>query len=82
MLLARKRAAAGQARTSPAVTRLKREFRWTPLAMAALLSTGLTWIVLFYLTQGRLPVHSWGNWNLGFGIALLVTALCLSARWR
>lgn len=82
MLRARKGAATSQARTSPTVTKLRREYRWTPLASAALLATGLSWIVLFYLSQGHIPVRPWGNWNLGFGIALLVTALGLSTRWR
>ncbi|MBX9394369.1 cell division protein CrgA [Streptomyces sp. TRM72054] len=82
ILRARKEAATGQARTSPAVKKPRREYRWTPLASAALLATGLSWIVLFYLSKGHIPVRAWGNWNLGFGIALLVTALALSTRWR
>lgn len=42
---------------------------WVAPVMLALFLIGLAWIVLFYVTEGDLPIKSFGNWNIvaGFG---------------
>ena len=42
---------------------------WVAPVMLALFLIGLAWIVVFYVTDGSLPIDALGNWNIvvGFG---------------
>lgn len=42
---------------------------WVAPVMLALFLIGLAWIVVFYVTDGDLPIKDLGNWNIvvGFG---------------
>ncbi|MFF6984677.1 cell division protein CrgA [Streptomyces sp. NPDC008343] len=65
--------------TSPR-TRLMR-LHWAPASVALLFLSGITWIVLFHVTEGSLPVQRWGNWNLGIGMLLLLGGMGISSKW-
>ena len=43
---------------------------------------GLIWIIVFYVSQGALPVAALGSWNIlvGFGIAFI--GFLMTTRWR
>jgi len=43
---------------------------------------GLVWIIVFYVSQGQLPVPSLGSWNIlvGFGIAFI--GFLMTTQWR
>jgi hypothetical protein len=43
---------------------------------------GLIWIIVFYVSQGALPIASLESWNIvvGFGIAFI--GFLMTTRWR
>jgi Cell division protein CrgA len=68
----------------PRVTRISRKQSgiWLPITAVSLIVGGIAWLVMFYLSQGALPVLSWRYWNLAIGFGAMVSALVLFARWR
>lgn len=56
--------------------------RWVPVAAVVLLVLGITWLVVYYLSQGTLPVEALKAGNLAVGFAMLVAALGLLTQWR
>jgi uncharacterized membrane protein len=71
--------------TPPAARSPKRAVSppWLVPVMLACLLTGLTWIVLYYVTQADMPGLSvLGGWNLVCGFALIVAGVVLATRWR
>ncbi len=55
---------------------------WYAPTFVSLMLLGLLWIVVFYLSQGRFPVASLGNWNLGVGAAFLIGGFLMTTNWR
>ena len=55
--------------------------RWYKAVMFGMLILGLLWIVVYYLTQGLLPIPqlAGGNILVGFGIALV--GFLMMTRW-
>lgn len=55
--------------------------RWYKAVMFGMLILGLLWIVVYYLTQGLLPIPqlAGGNILVGFGIALV--GFLMITRW-
>ena len=53
-----------------------------PISAVALIVIGITWLVVFYLSQGLYPVLSWGYWNIAIGFGAMIAALALLTRWR
>ena len=43
---------------------------------------GLVWLILFYVTNGDLPVPALDNWNLVVGFAFIVGGFGISTQWR
>jgi thiol:disulfide interchange protein len=43
---------------------------------------GLAWIIVFYVSQGALPIPALESWNIvvGFGIAFI--GFLMTTRWR
>ena len=60
--------------------------RWLAPLMLALFGIGVLWLVVFYLTQGRmggLPgIEGLGNSNLLVGFGFIVAGFGLSTQWR
>jgi len=50
--------------------------------MVTLFLLGLLWIVVFYITQGNLPISPLGNWNLIIGFGFIIAGFVLSTQWR
>ncbi len=55
---------------------------WFKPVMFGFMLIGLAWIIVFYVSQGTLPVSSLGSWNIlvGFGIAFV--GFLMTTRWR
>lgn len=56
--------------------------RWLVPVMLGSLLVGLVWIVMFYVSQEKLPISAIGSWNLVIGFAFLVSGVVLATRWR
>ena len=55
---------------------------WLAPLMLALFGIGVLWLVVFYITQGDLPVAGLDNWNLLVGFAFIIAGFGLSTQWR
>ncbi len=56
--------------------------QWLAPTMVGALIVGLVWIVLFYVSQQKLPISPLGAWNLVIGFVFLVTGVVLATRWH
>ena len=50
--------------------------------MLALFLIGLAWIVLFYVTQSKLPVEAIGSWNIVVGFGFIAAGFVVSTQWK
>jgi hypothetical protein len=50
--------------------------------MVAVMLLGLVWVVVYYLSQGALPIRQIGNWNLLIGFGLILGGFGMTAGWR
>ncbi|GAC1547197.1 MAG: cell division protein CrgA [Acidimicrobiales bacterium] len=56
---------------------------WLAPVMMAMFLIGIVWLVVFYLTQGDMPVvGALSNWNLVVGFGFIVVGFALSTQWR
>ncbi|MCG7523228.1 cell division protein CrgA [Streptomyces sp. OfavH-34-F] len=55
---------------------------WVAPVMLALFLIGLAWIVVFYVTDGDLPVPSLGNWNIVVGFGFIAGGFGVSTQWK
>ncbi|GAA1922023.1 cell division protein CrgA [Streptomyces sodiiphilus] len=55
---------------------------WVAPLMLALFVIGLAWIVVFYVTQGSLPVDALGNWNIVVGFGFIAAGFVVSTQWK
>ncbi|MCW2615092.1 MAG: putative rane protein [Frankiales bacterium] len=56
---------------------------WLAPLMLALFGIGVLWLVVFYITQGDMPlVSGLDNWNLLVGFAFIIGGFALSTQWR
>ncbi|SEN44042.1 cell division protein CrgA [Actinacidiphila rubida] len=55
---------------------------WVAPLMLAFFVVGLAWIVLFYVTQGSLPVDALGNWNIVVGFGFIAGGFVVSTQWK
>lgn len=55
---------------------------WFKPVMFGFMLFGLVWIIVFYISQGSLPIVALGSWNImvGFGIAFI--GFLMTTRWR
>jgi hypothetical protein len=55
---------------------------WFKPVMFGFMLIGLVWIIIFYISQGSLPIPSLEAWNIlvGFGIAFI--GFLMTTRWR
>ncbi len=54
---------------------------WLAPTMLGCLIVGLVWIVLFYVSQQKLPISAFGPGNLVIGFGFLVAGVVLSTKW-
>ncbi|MEU8520690.1 cell division protein CrgA [Streptomyces sp. NBC_01216] len=55
---------------------------WVAPVMLALFLIGLVWIVVFYVTDGSLPVKSINNWNIVVGFGFIAAGFGVSTQWK
>jgi len=56
---------------------------WVAPLMLVLFGIGIAWLVVFYVTQGDMPlVGNLGNANLAVGFGFIVLGFGLSTQWR
>ena len=56
---------------------------WLAPMMLALFGIGVLWLVVFYITQGNMPlVSGLENWNLVVGFGFIIAGFGLSTQWR
>ncbi|WP_210508088.1 cell division protein CrgA [Naasia sp. SYSU D00057] len=55
---------------------------WFKPVMFGFMLIGLAWIIVFYVSQGTLPIPDLQSWNIliGFGIAFI--GFLMTTRWR
>ena len=55
---------------------------FVPALAVGLMVVGIIWLVIYYFSQGQLPIKAIGPVNLGVGFAMLVAALAVLTQWR
>lgn len=55
---------------------------WVAPLMLGLFLVGILWLILFYVTNGSIPVSALGNWNLIVGFAFIIAGFGVSTQWR
>lgn len=56
---------------------------WLAPLMLALFGVGVLWLVVFYITEGNMPlVADLENWNLLVGFGFIIAGFGLSTQWR
>jgi len=55
---------------------------WFKPVMFGFMLVGLVWIILFYVSQGSLPVASLGSWNILVGFGIMFIGFLMTTRWR
>lgn len=70
--------------TAPGATRKRRPSPvWLAPLMLTMFAIGVIWLVVFYITQGDMPlVSGLGNGNLLVGFGFIVVGFGLSTQWR
>ncbi|GAB3193522.1 cell division protein CrgA [Nesterenkonia suensis] len=55
---------------------------WYRVTMIGLMILGLLWLIVWYISQGLVPIAAAGGWNviIGFGIAMV--GFLMTMRWR
>jgi hypothetical protein len=55
---------------------------WFKPVMFGLMIIGLLWIIVFYISEGRLPVPAWESWNIVAGFGIAIVGFLMTTRWR
>jgi hypothetical protein len=55
---------------------------WFKPTMFGFMLIGLVWIIVFYLSQGSLPIPSVGSWNILIGFGIMFIGFLMTTRWR
>ncbi|MFF2651358.1 cell division protein CrgA [Streptomyces sp. NPDC058045] len=55
---------------------------WVAPVMLAMFAIGLAWIVVFYVTDGKLPIDALGNWNIVVGFGFIAAGFGVSTQWK
>ena len=69
------------AKTQPTSIKLTNR-AWVAPVMLALFLIGLAWIVVFYVTDGSLPLEALGNWNIVVGFGFIAAGFAVSTQWK
>ena len=86
MPVSKKRKKDGYAPSTSAATTPKKKGPspvWLAPLMLALFGIGVLWLVVFYITEGNMPlVSDLENWNLLVGFGFIIAGFGLSTQWR
>ncbi|URM90678.1 cell division protein CrgA [Streptomyces sp. MRC013] len=55
---------------------------WVAPVMLALFAIGLAWIVVFFVTDGTLPMESLRSWNVAVGFGFIAAGFAVSTQWK
>ena len=55
---------------------------WFKPVMFGFMLIGLVWIIVFYLSQGSLPIPSIGSFNILLGFGIMFIGFLMTTRWR
>jgi hypothetical protein len=55
---------------------------WYKPVMFGLMILGLLWIMIYYISQGVLPLVMLGGWNIVIGFGLAMAGFFMTTRWR
>jgi len=55
---------------------------WFKPVMFGFMLLGLAWIIVFYVSQGRLPIADLGSWNILIGFGIAFVGFLMTTRWR
>lgn len=55
---------------------------WFKPIMFGFMLVGLTWIIVYYLSQGIFPIPTLAEWNIGIGFGFLIIGFFMTTRWR
>jgi hypothetical protein len=55
---------------------------WVAPVMLAMFLIGLAWIVVFYVTDGSMPIDALGNWNIVVGFGFIAAGFGVSTQWK
>ncbi|MEJ3405179.1 cell division protein CrgA [Rathayibacter sp. YIM 133350] len=55
---------------------------WFKPLMVSFLLLGLIWIIVFYVSQGTLPIAAIGSWNILVGFGISMVGFLMTIRWR
>jgi Cell division protein CrgA len=55
---------------------------WFKPVMFGFMLIGLVWIILFYVSQGSLPIVSLGSFNILVGFGIMFVGFLMTTRWR
>ena len=77
-------------RTTSPTRRREREFEgddapnpvWFKPVMFGFMLIGLLWIVVFYISQGALPIGGIGSFNILIGFGIAFVGFMMTLRWR
>lgn len=67
--------------TPPPVAKKKHGQPWIAPAMVTFFVLGIIWLVVYYITNGDLPVGI-GNWNLAVGFGFICAGFGFATQWR
>ncbi|AAO44107.1 cell division protein CrgA [Tropheryma whipplei] len=55
---------------------------WFPTIMFGLMGTGAVWMVLFYISNGALPLPAVGTWNILIAFGIIMAGFAMMSRWK
>lgn len=55
---------------------------WYKPVMFGLMLLGLVWIIVYYISEGLLPIVTVGGWNIVVGFGLAMIGFVMTTRWR
>lgn len=55
---------------------------WYKVTMFGLMLLGLLWIILWYISNGALPVSAAGSWNIAIGFGVAMVGFFMTMRWK
>lgn len=55
---------------------------WFGVSIAALFLIGIVYLLLYYVTNGEVPIKALNGWNIFVGFGFIVAGFGLLTQWR